>query len=952
MTMQFLNDVWWICPDPDDSGLTQGYATTRPDCVKEAVVPGIIQQVFPDYHGVAWYWNEFKTRQQLPSHHRYRLRFGSVDYLADVWLNGEYVGRHEGGETPFSFDVTEILIPDASNNLAVRVVNPTDKPIEGMTVQNTPGRNKFAEGYQPGRSYNAGGITQPVSLCLVPDKRIEDVFIQSDCASGTSAVEVTVDNDAGTTVSVSLRGEIADTNGDVQDYKELIVDIPAGQSVHVLELKVESPRLWELDSPCLYTVKVEIQGTNEDGSPLIHSKSKRTGFRDFCVKEGYFYLNGKRLFLKSTHTANHYPIGQVVPSKPDFVRRDLILAKAAGFNMVRFIAGMPLEEQLDFCDEIGLMVYEENYSAWALEDSPEMAARFDRSLKEMLLRDRNHPCITIWGLLNETFEGPVFKHAVNALQLLRSLDRTRLVLLGSGRWDCQPSIGSVSNPGSDEWEMQWGQEAPGAKGVPNTWDYNHGGYFDGMGDIHVYPVVPHPPHTLEFLRNLGKDSKPVFLSEYGTGSLMNVIRELRCFEQQNANPELPDMALINSIAERLQCDWDKFGMQEVYPTIEDMLIDSQRLHIRQRQLGFDLIRSNPKICGFNITGMLDHVITGEGLWSFWRELKPGVMDVLCEGHAPLRWCVFVQPSHVYAGRKFTVEAVLANEDVLSPGGYPVGLRIFGPEGTVWRKESVLEIPSANKVSQPPLAVPVACDTVEVCGPAGEYEFSAHMLKGGAPAGGRLKFHVSDPSSLPSLEGEAFTWGIGSEVEQWLSQQGLKCRHYDQSTGDTDLLLVGNVAEEQSSPEKWGRLFDSINRGAKVIFLHPETIKQVEEHFGWTESKDHPGCYRFADWLYHKECVAKRHPIFDGLSKGIMDWDYYGAVIPKFIIDLPMATDDVAAAAFAAGYPCETGYASGVLVGSYGHGKGRFLLSTMEILENIDKHPAADRLLINMVRYFS
>lgn len=83
------------------------------------------------------------------------------------------------------------------------------------------------------------------------------------------------------------------------------------------------------------------------------------------------------------------------------------------------------------------------------------------------------------------------------------------------------------------------------------------------------------------------------------------------------------------------------GRYELEPEqVEDMLRDSQRLHARQRLIGFDLIRSNPQICGYNLTGLLDHALTGEGLWSFWREWKPGILDALVDGWAPLRWCLF------------------------------------------------------------------------------------------------------------------------------------------------------------------------------------------------------------------------------------------------------------------------------------------------------------------------
>jgi hypothetical protein len=110
-------------------------------------------------------------------------------------------------------------------------------------------------------------------------------------------------------------------------------------------------------------------------------------------------------------------------------------------------------------------------------------------------------------------------------------------------------------------------------------------------------------------------------------------------------------------------------------------------------------------------------------------------------------------------------------------------------------------------------------------------------------------------------------------------------------------------------------------------------------------------YLFDDWLYHKECVAKPHPVFAGLQgSGILDWDYYGPVLPHYLFDGQDTPAAVIAAAFAAGYSTPGGYASGVLLGSYKFGAGQFFVNAFPILENIDTHPAADRLLLNLIEY--
>ena len=98
------NQQWRIARDPDNRGREQRWFVGWPEEAQPAPVPGIIQQVFPDYHGVAWYWLSFRVWRTPQADERVLLCFGAVDYLAEVWVNGVAVGGHEGGETPFTLD--------------------------------------------------------------------------------------------------------------------------------------------------------------------------------------------------------------------------------------------------------------------------------------------------------------------------------------------------------------------------------------------------------------------------------------------------------------------------------------------------------------------------------------------------------------------------------------------------------------------------------------------------------------------------------------------------------------------------------------------------------------------------------------------------------------------------------------------------------------------------------
>ncbi|MBI4553282.1 MAG: hypothetical protein HY710_13550 [Candidatus Latescibacteria bacterium] len=190
------------------------------------------------------------------------------------------------------------------------------------------------------------------------------------------------------------------------------------------------------------------------------------------------------------------------------------------------------------------------------------------------------------------------------------------------------------------------------------------------------------------------------------------------------------------------------------------------------------------------------------------------------------------------------------------------------------------------------------------------------------------------------------------MERWLASHGVHGERLEDSPSDhSQVILVGDLSDTTADRDAWIALMQRVAQGSVAVFLSPLAFKRGEDAVGWLPLANKGKCYAFHDWLYHKECVAKTHPIFDGLqAKGIMDWDYYGQVIPRDMFDGQDTPDDVAAAAFALGYPCPGGYASGVLVSSYRFCAGRFVLNTLRVLEHLDAHPAADRLLLNMIAY--
>lgn len=931
--VESLDDEWLIATDPTNVGRTQRWFDRPRAGALKTKVPWIIQDRFPGYHGVAWYWREV-TPGASASGSRRLLSFEAVDYLADVWVNGRHMGTHEGGETPFVLDVTGALKTGVPNLIAVRVLNPSNVPIDGFTLANTPHRAKCLP-YSAGGSYDHGGIVGSVALETVPPVWQEDLYAQPSPATGLVKVRLALRNATDKPADVRVDLSIAPAvSGETSDAVTLRRRVKPGSTAVEAELRVANPRKWDLNDPFLYRVSAR---TIVGG--LGQERSVRIGFRDFRLDRGYFRLNGRRIYLRSSHTVNAMPVGQQVPPDPGLFRRDLVLMKTMGFNMIRFIWGGATREQLDACDEIGLMALVEHSASNPFEVTPHMEERFDQSIGDTIRLHRNHPSVTIWGLLNETPDGPYFRHAVSTLPLIRSLDPTRVVLLNSGRWDGQREIGSVCNPGATGWDGYLGGEGPARSATSMS---GPGGYTLQMGDVHAYPRVPHTAETIDWLATFGKEDHRVFLTEYGIGSAVDLWRITRTFEQIG-RPDAEDAQFYRQKLDQFLGDWQRWKMAECFGEPQRFFAASLEKMAGQRVLGLNAIRANPNLLGHSVTGMMDHVNCGEGLFTLFRELKPGTTDAMAQCWAPLRLCLFAEPANAYKGGKVHLKAALANEDVLAAGEYPVRLTVYGPDmRVVWDKTINVKI-NASRASEPPFAIPFFAADVLVDGPAGKYRFTATMLKGGAPTGGEAAFELADPAALPRIDRDIALFGEDHDLAQWLAARGARVHAFDASAPANSVILVATSAPSDAAA--WQRLKDRVQAGATAVVLSPQALRKGDDTTGWLPLPNRGALTSIYGWLYLKDEWAKVHPYFAGLpSGGMMDYAFYREIIPDLVFAGLDAPDETVAGAIKASQD----YASGLMLATYRVGAGRLVLNTLLIRENLGRHPAADRLLVNLV----
>ncbi|MBI5834690.1 MAG: glycoside hydrolase family 2 [Armatimonadetes bacterium] len=1110
-TVMSLDGTWQLALDPRNEGREQKwFEAPRPDA-KPAPVPGIIQEVYPGYHGAVWYYREF-TPAALPwADGRHLLRFEAVDYFAEVWVNGQRVGSHEGGETPFELDATAAIRPGAANRLAVRVINPTNEGIDGMKLLETARRCKVIP-FNAGAAFNSGGLAAPVSLRTAPAARIDDVHLVPKVVDGVGRVhaEMTVQHTGAQPAAATLELALAPAaSGQTLVTGRVETTLRPGGNKVTVDLTLNQPRLWQINDPTLYraTARLTSGGAADE-------RSTRFGFRDFRLERGYFRLNGKRVYLRSTHTCNHYPVGLQLPRDPDLTRRDLLNLKAMGFNMVRFIWGAATPEQLDYCDEIGLMVYQESHASAPLNPSPDMARRFDAAQSELIVRDRQHPSVVIWGLLNEATDAPAFRQAVAMLPLVHRLDDTRMVFLNSGRYDnvgmsaiaqvsglkiwpresptepwvgrnitrdviralaitwpaghlaahpgplgeysvvrfVAPTAGTVKleavftglaqrattdvhvlHNGRAVWDggvnvdgggnearhaadltlaagdrvdlvvgfgiggyggdttglaatfayaggktydataefdtatnpngpWTYGQLKPGARPDVATFEPYGGGasagiigsacnpgqtaWQDIVSDRHVYPRVPHSAAVIDQLRGLAAGDQPVFLSEYGIGSAVDLWRAVRHFEQIGAT-EGEDAQFLRAKLDQFLTDYRAWHLDEIFPRPEDFFAVSLRKMAGQRTLGLNAIRSNAHIVGHSLTGAIDHVWCGEGLTTLFRELKPGTVDALFDAWYPLRWCLFAEPGHAYRGGSLRLEAVLANEDALAPGDYPVRLQVVGPDGRpVMDREITIAIPAPRDGIDPPLAIPCFDEQVKIDGPAGRYRFTATFERGAAAAGGVAEFDVTDPATMPAVAGDVALVGDDGSLGRWLAERGIRSHAFDAAKppeGREAIVVFGRPQGDAGAVYRG--LAERIARGSSVVYLDASALAEGDQTLRWLPLAQKGALVDVYGWLYLRDEWTRSHPLLDGLpAGGLMDYGYWRELIP----DLLLCGQEPPAEAVAGAIKASQDYQSGLSLVVHRLGAGRFVVNTLRIREHLGRHPAAERLLRNLI----
>ena len=430
-----LSKDWCFALDPEDGGEKAGWQSSyyRDSGWERVSLPHTWNTVekYAAYEGIAWYRLTFPCPSQVDEA-QVRLIFDAVFYLARVWLNGEYLGEHEGGYTPFEFAISPKVRPGAENILAVR-------------VDNRRATDRLPAHLFEGRSYgwnNYGGIVRDVKLVLTSRVYIESVrliatpritsYDQADLAS--LSTQVSISNISDEAFNGQVIQEIREeSSGRIVATTSQPVEVSSGRNATFsFETSFEDPMLWHFDHPHLYRCITSLKDINK---VEYHHKITTFGIREVDWKDGEFRLNGEPVRLAGL--SRHADV-------PGYGLAEPIAVMAADFDDLKtlnMVFGRPVhypqhEYIYNYCDRKGILLCPE-LPAWQLTAGQmaddHMRALARQQLSEMIAAAANHPCIWAWSIGNElesdTVAGRAYVQDMSAF--VKSLDPTRPVSFAS-----------------------------------------------------------------------------------------------------------------------------------------------------------------------------------------------------------------------------------------------------------------------------------------------------------------------------------------------------------------------------------------------------------------------------------------------------------------------------------------------------------------------------------------
>jgi hypothetical protein len=918
-----LDQNWELLPDPDAKYNVRNLPAQGWRSVRVGLSWNAQFDDMRDFGGVGWYRTAFAPAQ-LSTRHHVLLSFGACDYFCEVFVNGNKAGEHEGGYTPFEFDLSSKLRSDA-NEVIVRVTDPPRDPKRNQQLFPKLMYDELPHGKQHWY-VQTGGLWQTVLLHLEPSFFIRALHVTSRIDGTVEVVVLTAafGGDYANTAQIAIR----DPQGAIVAHNEPSTDRAALQGG--LRVNVSHPQLWSPDSPSLYTAEVSVGDARA---------SVRFGFRSLTTRDGKLYLNGKPFFMIGALDQDFYPATIYTPPSPEYLRDEMRKAKALGLNTLRCHIKICTPDYLDAADEVGMLIWYE-IPSWNDEHhwTQQAADRGMKVFREALDRDWNHPSLAIQSIINESW-GADLKQPAQRQWLAATYDEAKKLVAPLGRLiDDNSACCENFHVKSD------------------------------LADFHQYYSIPdHAEQWSKWVQDFASRPKwiwspygdaqpsgnePLIVSEFGNWGLPKLPcggsedRNIGSTDHRNnaAEPSRPsDDQMIRSSDCTLPwwfsrdfngCEitmpagvidrFHQFKLDRIFSSYNELAEATQWHQFESLKYEIEKMRSHPNIQGYVITEFTDVNWESNGLMDIWRNPK-----VYAKALSEIQ-----QPDVVLSGPSRNV----TSGDIV--GGAP----------PVWSHRSGSDMHSAT--------LEWAADW----GVTREWPASAHN-----PVEERRANEVDVESATPFL----FTAPDVNEPTQHRTTTSLRDRNGTVISGTQQYLNVfpkrhtaptgvsvlndapnylrnafrANAGAATLIATKWNdAVATQLNAGRTVILL-ADSADALPSNFA-VQIKPRERNNYDGNWISNFNWILPSSPVYRDIAfNKIMGFEAQ-AVTPNFVLLglKPEQFDDVLSGAF---YGWIHDNAALVLQAQYG--KGKLLITTLRF-DQYGEDPYATYLLDNMIRY--
>jgi hypothetical protein len=415
-----LNGAWQFRFDAGNVGEAQQWSAGKTDFAENITVPfpwGSKLSGIEDKADIGWYRRTLKVPESWKGK-RVFLVIGASDWITHGWLDGNPVGEHRGGYTPFEFELTSQVNWGAEQQLVLRV-DDTPHPFK------LEGKQGYGE---------AKGIWQTTYLEARPATHVASLHFVPDIDSGKVTVKAKFNSAAPEATTLQLHFK----NGEV---KSVIQPVSSGSNGAQFDVMIDQPHLWSLEDPHLYEVEAILKTGRGDEDRL----TTYFGMRKISVEKlpgtdfPYVALNGKPVYLQMSLDQSYHPDGFYTFPSDEFMRDEILRSKRIGLNTNRIHIKVEVPRKLYWADRLGLLIMADVPNFWG-DPTPEARAESEFALRGMVERDFNHPSIFSWVTFNETwglqtkrsdknkpFLPETQEWVVSMYKLAKQLDPTRLV---------------------------------------------------------------------------------------------------------------------------------------------------------------------------------------------------------------------------------------------------------------------------------------------------------------------------------------------------------------------------------------------------------------------------------------------------------------------------------------------------------------------------------------------